>query len=327
MSVLIVTHTEDNVCVPAVADAIVRRGGSVVRFDTDSFPSDVRLVARTDGSGERVVLHAEGRAHDLGEVESIWHRRLAFGRRLPADMDPEMRNACRQESRASAMGMLASLPAFHVDREKHLRHAEHKQLQLRVARDVGMDVPRTLITNDAAALREFAAGTPGGIVTKMLSSFAITSDGTEKVVFTTALTAADLENLDDLRWSPMTFQELLPKALELRVTVVGERVMAAAVDSARHRGAEVDWRRLGPSLQDQWRPYSLPAALESQVLALMDVFQLNYGALDFILTPEGRWVFLEINPAGEFFWLDPVLDGAISGALADVLLGRAFRRG
>jgi glutathione synthase/RimK-type ligase-like ATP-grasp enzyme len=326
MSVLIVTHTEDNICVPAVAEAITRRGGTVVRFDTDRFPSETRLVARTDSAGEHVVLHADGREHDLDEVEAVWHRRLAFGRGLPADMDPEMRNACRQESRASAMGMLASLRAFHLDLEKNLRHAEHKQLQMRVAREAGMEIPRTLITNDAAALRRFAAETQAPVVAKMLSSFAIHSDGKEKVVFTTALSPADLENLDDLQCSPMTFQELVPKALELRVTVVGDRVMAAAIDSASHRGAEVDWRRMGPSLQDQWRPHALPAGLEKKILALMDVFRLNYGALDFILTPDGRWVFLEINPAGEFFWLDPVLDGAISGALADVLLGRAFRR-
>jgi D-alanine-D-alanine ligase-like ATP-grasp enzyme len=58
----------------------------------------------------------------------------------------------------------------------------------------------------------------------------------------------------------------------------------------------------------------------------MDHFRLNYGAVDFILTPEGRYVFLEINPVGEFFWLESCPGLPISAAIADVLLGKAFRR-
>jgi D-alanine-D-alanine ligase-like ATP-grasp enzyme len=59
----------------------------------------------------------------------------------------------------------------------------------------------------------------------------------------------------------------------------------------------------------------------------MEVFGLNYGAVDMILTPDDRYVFLEINPAGEFFWLElknPKFP--VSAAIADVLLGEAPRR-
>jgi glutathione synthase/RimK-type ligase-like ATP-grasp enzyme len=326
MSVLIVTHTEDNICVPAVTDAIRRKGGEVVRFDTDAFPTDVRLVARLDGERESLRLVTADADHDLGAVTAVWHRRLAFGRRLPENMEIEILRACRQESRASAMGMLASLRAFHLDPEMRIRHAEHKQLQLRIAREVGLEVPRTLITNDRAALREFAATCPDGLVAKMLSSFAVHKDGKEQVVFTTRLGPAELESLDGLELSPMTFQECVPKEYELRVTVVGQRVMTCAIDSMAQAGAETDWRRRGPLLSDSWRPAELPADVQSRVLKLMDAFHLNYGAIDFIHTPDGRWVFLEVNPAGEFFWLDHIVDHAISDAMADLLLDKAPRR-
>ena len=55
---------------------------------------------------------------------------------------------------------------------------------------------------------------------------------------------------------------------------------------------------------DEWRPYDLPPEAEAPLLALMDFYGLNYGAADFILTPDGRHVFLELNPSGEFFWLE-----------------------
>ena len=127
--------------------------------------------------------------------------------------------------------MLASLKAFRVDHVRHIRHAENKQLQLQAARELGLDIPRTLTTNDPAAVRAFAEECEGGMVTKMLSSFAVYDEGRELVVFTNPVKPEDLADLSGLSLCPATFQELLPKSLELRVTVVGQRVMSAALDS------------------------------------------------------------------------------------------------
>jgi glutathione synthase/RimK-type ligase-like ATP-grasp enzyme len=124
----------------------------------------------------------------------------------------------------------------------------------------------------------------------------------------------------------MTFQERLPKALELRVTVVGNRVMAAAIDSQALPRAREDWRREGVALIEAWQPYTLPEPVQTRVLKLMDALGLNYGAFDFIVTPEGRHVFLEVNPSGEFMWLMHYPGLPIAEALADVLAGQAARR-
>jgi hypothetical protein len=182
------------------------------------------------------------------------------------------------------------------------------------------------MTNAPEAVRAFAASCPGGVVTKMMSSFAVYEQGREQVVFTTPLDARQLEDLEGLDLCPMTFQERLTKAVELRVTVVGERVMAAAIDSQALPRAREDWRREGVALLESWRHYTLPAPLQAQVLALMDALRLNYGALDFIVTPEGRHVFLEVNPVGEFMWLMRHPGLPVDEALADVLRGSAARR-
>jgi len=326
MSILIVTRSDDNACVATVTAALRRRGAKVVRFDTDRFPAESRLVIRCDGASDQARLVTADGEEDLAEVTALWHRRLAFGRRLPEAMQPELREACVRESRATALGLIASLRAFHLDRESSIRSAERKQWQLRVAREAGLETPRTLITNDPGAVRAFAADCRGGVVAKMMTSFAVHEEGREQVVFTTPLQSADLERMDGLELSPMTFQERIPKALELRVTVIGERVLAAAVDSNAVAGAGEDWRRQGEALMHAWRPHALPAEIERRILGLMDALALNYGAIDFILTPDQRWVFLEINPAGEFFWLDSRFTPTVSESLADVLLGLAPRR-
>ncbi|HEY1404625.1 MAG TPA: hypothetical protein VGB05_10895, partial [Pyrinomonadaceae bacterium] len=278
-------------------------------------------------TSERLSLAADGATLDLRDVSAIWHRRLNVGGRLPVEMDRQLRQASLGESRASIMGLLASLDVFRMDAEPLIRRAENKQLQIRIARETGLDTPRTLITNDPEAVRAFARTCERGMITKMLSSFAIYENDTEKVVFTNAITAEDLNDLDGLRLCPMTFQEQLPKRLELRVTIVGRRVLAAAIDSQVSERAAHDWRRDGVRLLDAWQPYTLPVKVEEKLLRLMDYFKLNYGAADFIVTPEGRHVFLEVNPVGEFFWLEQRPGLPISETIADVLLGLAQRRG
>lgn len=327
MSILIITHSDDNECIARVAEAIARKGGHTIRFDTDRYPTDVRLSAYYGASGsandERLTLTNEAGEFDLREVTAVWHRRLNFGAHLPAGLDKQLRHASLGETNAAAHGMLASLKAFRMDHLHHIRHAENKQLQLQVARELGLHIPRTLTTNDPHAAREFAKSCEGGIVTKMLSSFAIYEEGKELVVFTNPVKPEDLADLSGLSLCPATFQELLPKSLEIRVTVVGHHVMSAAVDSQVSARAAHDWRRDGVRMLQDWRPYQLPLEVEEKILRLMDYFSLNYAAIDIILTPDNRHVFLELNPSGEFFWLERSPGLPISDAIADLLLARS----
>src|SRR6185295_7622249 len=105
--------------------------------------------------------------------------------------------------------------------------------------------------------------------------------------------------------------------------LVGERVFAAAVDSQALERARIDWRKEGERLLRAWTPYPLPTAVAGRLLELAARLGLSYGAVDIVVTPDGRHVFLEINPAGEWFWLDDVFGPrALSTAIADKI-GRA----
>ncbi len=323
MTVLIITHSQDNESIPLVIKALEEQGGKAFRFDTDRFPTEVKLDVYYSKGTERLILASEQEKLDLCEVSAVWYRRIWIGGRIPTTMDDQLREASIKESRATVQGMIASLKGFHLDPVRNIRRADNKQLQLQVARELGLDTPRTLITNNPQAVREFAKECEEGMITKMLSSFAIYEEGKEKVVFTNPVAPEDLENLDGLRFCPMTFQEKVPKALELRTIIVGKRVFTASIDSQSSEGARNDWRRRGVALLEDWKPYNLPQAVEEKLLKLMEHFSLNYGALDLILTPDGRHVFLEVNPVGEFFWLERCPGLPISKAIADILLTHA----
>ena len=324
-TILIVTHGNDNGSIELVMDAVAARGGIAYRFDTDRFPTDIHLSSRYSGGEEQLSLHCNDYELDLQAVSAIWYRRIAIGHGIPATMDPQLRRAAIDQTDATVHNMIASLDAFQLDSPYLLRRAENKQLQLKIAREAGLAIPRTVITNEPEAVRELSRQCPQGLITKPLRTFAVGQRGAEKVVYTNAMRPEDLEHLDGLRYCPAIFQERIPKALELRTTIVGEQIFTASIDSQRSEHAKVDWRRESLGFIDEWEPYALPAEVEEQMLKLMRRLGLNYGAADFILTPDGRHVFLEMNPAGEFFWLDKYAGLPLSGAIAGLLVSKGLR--
>jgi MvdD family ATP-grasp ribosomal peptide maturase len=273
---------------------------------------------------EQVIITDGEQKLDLSEVSSVWYRRMRYGQKIPDSMDKQFRDASIEECRATVRGTIASLEAFHFDKMSNVDVAKNKQLQLKVAREIGLLTPRTLTSNNPEAVKQFAQECrEQGIITKMLSTFAIYGEqGQENVVFTTPVTDEDLEHLEGLRFCPMTFQENVPKALELRITIVGHQVFTAAVNSQKLAGSTYDWRKEGRALLKDWEPYNLPEDVEKKLLKLMAYFGLNYGAIDILVTPDGRHVFLEVNPVGEFFWMEIYSPNfPISEAIAEILVG------
>jgi MvdD family ATP-grasp ribosomal peptide maturase len=327
MTVLIVTRSDDNECIEYVTKAIGERGGRAFRFDTDRFPTDTTIAAQYGGTDDSIVIRNGHDEVELRSVSAVWYRRTRVGGGLPRDMDKQLFEGSVKESKTVALGLVSALDVFHMDRVVRIRHAANKQLQLRLARSIGLATPRTLVSNDPAAVRAFAKKCPEGMITKMLSSFAVfDEEGREQVVFTSPVNETHLDHLDELKYCPMTFQEKVPKAVELRVTVVGDRIFCASIDPHMSDRADHDWRRDGTGLVDQWQHYDLPADVGAGLLKLVDQLGLNYSAIDVIVTPDGRHVFLELNPVGEYFWLEQWPGLPISEAIADVLLDRAFRR-
>ncbi len=118
--------------------------------------------------------------------------------------------------------------------------------------------------------------------------------------------------------SPAIYQELVPKRFDIRVTIVGKKIFAARIDSQSDPQAAVDWRHTAnPQLPHQ--QVTLPADIEGRLLRLMDRLELNFAAIDLIETPDGEHVFLEVNPNGQWLWLDDMLKLGISQAVADWL--------
>jgi MvdD family ATP-grasp ribosomal peptide maturase len=325
--ILIITHSEDNECIKMVEEALAADNAESFRFDTDTFPTETHLVLNETNKGRKLIISSPRGQFDLANLDAVWYRRMSVAKKIPKEMDKQLRDPSVQESRTVVLGMMNSLDAFTMDPYHRIRVASDKQLQLKIARQVGLEIPLTLTTNHPDEVKTFFKARGGDIVAKALSSFAVVEDGEEKVVFTTHIKKEHLEDLHGLQYSPMTFQENVPKKVELRVTVVGRQIFCAAVDSQSLDKTQYDWRRDGVGLLKEWKAHDLPKEIETKIHTFMDYFQLNYGAIDIIVTPDDRYVFLEINPGGEFFWLQNHSPKFPLGqAIANVLLNKVPRR-
>lgn len=325
--ILIITHSADNDAVTSVMEHLKAAGATPIRFNVDRYPLVTHLTSEFYGTQRRLWLEDGSQTHSLEDLSAVWYRRsyhIADG--LDQVLEKPFLGPAAGEIRRTLFGMLESLPCFQLERYSTYRRLDSKEEQLRIAAECGLPTPATCITNSADRLEAFMKEVNGPVVAKMQSAFAIEQDGLEQVVFTSEIRQDHLAQLPQLRFCPMTFQEKLSKQLELRVNMVGKEVFAFSIDSQQQPGAETDWRKEGATLAVQWRPYTLPEAVTNKLSELMDRYGLNYGAIDLILTPEGKYYFLELNAAGEFLWLDKLSDGAISRHLAAVLNGTAARR-
>ena len=318
-AVLLLTHSGDFYTVDLVSQALARRGVRPIRFNTDLFPSSVKLSARAGDERAAQLLTEAGERVSTAEVRAVWARKL-WSPRMSDDLDERYRLMCAGESVAALEGFLDALHDAHWVNNLQRQHAaENKQRQLRLAARASLRVPRTLVTNDPAAARKFFAETEGQTVAKLLRPLAVTMDAIQPFVYTNRVREEDLAGAETLRHSPMVFQDLIPKACELRVAWVAGNVFAGALDASGTSRGHTDWRRAAPE-ECRWQKAQLPGEVASSLQVLMSDLGLVFGAVDLICTPSGEHVFLEVNPGGEWGMLERDLGLPISEAIAEALL-------
>jgi glutathione synthase/RimK-type ligase-like ATP-grasp enzyme len=201
-----------------------------------------------------------------------------------------------------------------------IRHADNKQLQLTLAVELGFAIPPTLITSDPEELLDFYRRHDGKLIDKLPSTVLPASQltGFELMRYTQPVTSRDIGYARRVRHSPVLFQKNVAKKFELRITVVEDQVLAAEIHSQATRRTQLDWRHYDWD-HTPYRAHALPDAIRTRCLELTRRLGLRFGAIDMIVTPEGDYVFLEINPNGQWRWIEDQAGLPISDALCDAL--------
>jgi len=323
-TVLVLTQQLD-----AHADLVIaelnRRGVSVVRFDTADFPQRAQLSARIERGAWEGTLVTENRSIALGEIASIWYRRPT-----PFELDPALPPSSQQfasaEARMAIGGLLRSTTCLWVNHPEKIVSADYKPWQLQVASACGLEIPASLVTNEPAAVFEFFERCQGQLIYKTLSGGLIMSESGEAVsIYTSRVTLDDLRmEIDRVRSTACLFQELVPKKVELRITIVGTHVFVAAISYRDPEQVALDWRTAYHNLQ--YHVYELPEAIREKCLVFLQRLGLSFAALDMIVTPDDRYVLLEANPCGQWAWIQNATGLPICETLADLLSCETIER-
>jgi ATP-grasp ribosomal peptide maturase len=285
--VLILTHQFDPTA-DKVVDELNHRGVSLFRVDTREFPERLSVSAElADGHWSGRLTTAQ-RCLDLSTVSGIYYRRPTDFEFHPGLSAPERRWASVQ-ARMGLGGLLASIAPW-LNHPHQIGYSEYKPVQLCTAVACGLRVPRTIVTNDPETARAFVTDVGRAVYKPFGGSGVCDGDGFRQVF----CTVVDSEQCGDpsISRTMHLFQQWVPKDYEVRLTVVDSRFFAARIDGTSD-AAQVDWRSDYSALK--YQTMETPDVVRSGVSALLDKLGLRFGALDFVVAPDGQWWFLEFT--------------------------------
>ena len=316
-SVLIVSNNRD-AHVPLVTRILAERGVTFFVFNTEEFGEGV-LGSFSLNSRPGLFLDNGSVSVDLNQIRSVWYRRPELPE-LTHIHEQDARKFAQHEQKAFLDGILASLDCRWLSHPASIREAGHKLKQLGVARELGFNVPPTLISQSPQEIREFYESLACPLAAKLVAKGPPRTDRPDDqyVIFTQVLNRSDLSDDTALSACVAMYQPYIEKKYELRVTVVGKEVYACRIDSQASEKTRVDWRNYDLA-NTPHSTYDLDSTIQKRCIELVQKFGLNYGAIDFIATPEGQLFFLEINPNGQWGWIEELTNMPIAESHARFL--------
>lgn len=334
--ILIITNKEDVHPTPVI-DILTGRGVPFFRLNTEALLTDYEFCWWNDEWGMDFWIRCKQNGLETrgSEITAVWERRPEKPEELPVSNTPEV----DKHNRAEALGFLVFLRYYIKDIPsigsiEHERAAESKMLQLKVARECGFSVPDTCFSNRKEDIMRFAKDYRW-VILKSIESNSVWDEANDReyVFYAQRVASTRLEEFPEEAFSQTVsfVQEYVPKAFELRVTVVGDQVFACKIDSQAlpdDKGA-VDWRQ-GYDYGLKQEAYTLPEEYGKRCVAYLRKLGLSFGCFDFIVLPEDesdtldvaldeRYVFLECNPNGQWLWVELATGLPIAAAIADFL--------
>lgn len=293
--VLALTYAEDPHA-DAVLAYLQSQGVDTFRINTERIIQDYLLSF----DGEFTISDANRRER-ISKDWSIWNRRV-MEPDLPPHTPKELETIVRTETERTWKGLLFSHQGIVVNKPQAEYAANNKIDQLLFAKSENIQTPNTLVTNEPpAAVQFFTEHSP---ICHKLQKVAVVERGGEQLVsYTNIVTNQHMEHIDAVRNHPTLFQEYVDKDYELRITVTRNEVIPIAIHSQDSEMSKIDFRRYDFDTV-KYTKTQLPGQIESFCHNIRDHYGLAFAEIDMIRTKQGEYVFLELNPNGQWLWLE-----------------------
>jgi glutathione synthase/RimK-type ligase-like ATP-grasp enzyme len=302
-TILIITHKEDYTS-DFVINKLNQRNIKYKRFNCED------IINKNYKIDNNFKLEFDGETN----FGSVWFRRT----KLPniEYQNPTERAYLLSEYESLLKNLFSTIDAKWLSNPFCIYQAENKLYQLKVAKNLGFKTPNTLVTNSKEDLKTFYFNNSKNVVIKPLSQSRINNSNETEYIFTNILKEQHIEELDKFDLTPCIFQEKIEKSIELRVTVVGENVFTAGVNSQILEATKTDWRKEKLEFYTE----EIPNEIKEKCIALVKILNLRFGAIDLIKDKEGNYIFLEINPNGQWAWIENETGLEISDSIINELL-------
>lgn len=320
--ILIITNKED-VHPNPVIEKLVRWGEPVFRLNTEALLTDYQFSWWADASGCDFWMRCIPNGLEVRgfEITAVWDRRPV----APAELPLKNNDAIDKHNLTEACGFLSFLRYYLKDIPSignivKDRVAASKMLQYKVATEIGFSIPKTCFSNQKEPFLELAKQHES-LVLKPIENSDIWLDESELdyVFYAQKVPSNSVADVPEAAFTQtVTFaQNYVEKAFELRVTVVDSEVFACKIDSQTQNEdqGKVDWRQ-GYDYGLKHSIFNLPEEISEKCKMFLHKMGLSFGCFDFIVTPEGQYVFLECNPNGQWLWIELGTGLSISTAIA-----------
>jgi glutathione synthase/RimK-type ligase-like ATP-grasp enzyme len=319
MNILVLTNKGD-----ITSDFIIQNlsdlGVPFYRLNTDEIGNTIRLSF--DVINNEYLIYDAGRdiIIDLLQIKSVYFRRpeiLVHSK----DVTIGEKNFIKSELSFTLEAIYKILGnAFWVNTVDAIRGAENKIYQLMLAKEIGLIIPNTILSSQPSTALSFFSKNDGSCIIKPVKSGLIAGETEEGVIFTSEV-HLDKNNVDRILTCPVYLQNLIPKNSDLRVTLVGDKLFCAMIHSQEEQESSVDWRKAGHPLRHS--VHELPTEIITKCFELAKKLKLNFAAIDFILDQKNNYIFLEINPNGQWAWVERQLNFKISDEITNLLIKNA----
>lgn len=308
--VLVATEADD-LTADMVISELNRRNVPVVRFNPADIGVGLTVSARFSTCPASMTgwMRTPSRTADLTRVRAVYWRRPEW----PAfsHLEPDDARFAAAQVRFGLGGTLYAMDSpLWVNHPQHIAAADYKPAQLALAQRLGLAVPSTLITNDPDEAREFITSTRGDVLFKTLRWTPYVRDGVPVTGWADPVSADEID--ESVRVTPHLFQARVEKAADIRVLVVGRRTFAVRIDSGLQ-----DWRKDYRALT--YTVEHLPDRVTKALHIYLKLQGLVSGSFDLAVDREGDYWWLELNPNGQWGWLETETGLPMSSAFADLL--------
>jgi len=300
-----------------VRQEMEKNGEKAVIFKQDKCLEGEYLNYIIKNGSSSYVMEIDGKEYNAEQFSTIWNLKPIMPEPIRRFEPVEYRHFITRQFYAMQEAIWTMFAHKRwIDNPWTVMKAEDKIYQLNTAIESGFNVPDTLISSNPKRVVDFHRQ-HNGIIVKMLRA----SPMNDKVIYTNRVTEEYLKAIESVKLSPSIFQEVVEKKYELRITVVGDNIFPVKIDSQMDSITSLDWRKK-PKLNDtevELTPTELPSEICSKIKLFMKKMNLRFGCLDMAVTKEGKYIFFEINPNGQWYFVQLQTHIPIAKAIANLL--------